>query len=98
VSRPGHRRQGSPTNILAYQHGYNPFVSIVCLISDQQIGLHIEEQVVSAERIMGLATAQNEGNRIAQCIDQSVDFGAQSAAGSSDGLVRPRFFWAPALC
>jgi hypothetical protein len=84
--------------MLVGQHGDNPFIGIICLIGDQQISLHVGEQVIGPDQIMGLAAAQREGDRIAQRINQSMDFGAQSAAGSSDGLVFPRFFWAPALC
>jgi hypothetical protein len=45
-----------------------------------------------------LAAGQGEANRIAECIDQRVDFGAQSAARAADRLVLAGFFWAPALC
>jgi hypothetical protein len=47
---------------------------------------------------MSLTTGQMEANRIAESVDQSMDFGAQSATRPSDRLVRPFFFWAPALC
>jgi hypothetical protein len=45
-----------------------------------------------------LPAGQKEADRVAQRIDESVDFGAQSAPRTTDGLVRPVFFWAPALC
>jgi hypothetical protein len=47
---------------------------------------------------MGLAPGQMETNRIAEGVNQGVDFGAQSATRPSDRLVGPVFFWAPALC
>jgi hypothetical protein len=47
---------------------------------------------------MSLAPAQDESGRIPQRINQSMDFGAQSAAGSADRLVLTGFFFAPALC
>src|SRR5436305_1526674 len=47
---------------------------------------------------MGLPWGQQEGNWIAQGIDQSMDFGAQSAFAAPNRLVLAVFFWAPALC
>jgi hypothetical protein len=47
---------------------------------------------------MDLAAGQMETNRIAEGINQGVDFGAQSAARPPDCLVLAVFFWAPALC
>jgi hypothetical protein len=44
-----------------------------------------------------LARRQHQFDRIAQGIDQSMDFGGQSAAGSADCLLAV-FFRAPALC
>ena len=54
--------------------------------------------MVSPDQIVGLSAAEVEPDRVAERIDQRVDLGAQAAAGSADGLVRARFFWAPALC
>jgi hypothetical protein len=46
---------------------------------------------------MVLPRRQHQGAGIAQGVDERVDFGRQSAAGSPDGL-RAVFFRAPALC
>src|SRR3954453_21443883 len=47
---------------------------------------------------MRLSRRQEEAERIAQGIDQRVDFRAQSASAAPDPLVFAVFFWAPALC
>jgi hypothetical protein len=47
---------------------------------------------------MCLTSCEEEGKRIAQGIDQRMDFGAQSALATPDRLVLAVFFWAPALC
>jgi hypothetical protein len=47
---------------------------------------------------MCLTWRQEEGKRIAQGVDQRMDFGAQSAFARPDRLVFAVFFWAPALC
>jgi hypothetical protein len=76
----------------------DPLIGIERLIGDQGIGLHGWQEVVGAVQIMRLATGQMETDRIAQCIDQRMDLGAQSAARTTDRLVFASFFWAPALC
>jgi hypothetical protein len=47
---------------------------------------------------MGFPAGQMKTNRIAESINQGMDFGAQSAARPPDRLVYAGFFWAPALC
>jgi hypothetical protein len=44
-----------------------------------------------------LARAEHHLDRIAEGVDEHMNLGGQSAAGSTDGL-RAVFFWAPALC
>ena len=50
-----------------------------------------------AGEIAILARAEHHLDRIAEGVDEGVNLGGQSAAGSTDGL-RAVFFWAPALC
>jgi hypothetical protein len=76
----------------------DPLLGIERLIGDQRLGLHRRQQFVGTDEIMFLAAGQGEANRIAERIDQRVDFGAQSAARAADRLVLAGFFWAPALC
>lgn len=45
-------------------------------ICQQRVGFHLRQQHVGALQIMGLACRQEEGERIAQGIDQGMDFGA----------------------
>ena len=54
--------------------------------------------MVGAKQVMGLAAGENKGDRIAERVDQGMDFRAQSSSGSPDGLVFADFFFAPALC
>lgn len=61
------------------------------------IGL-VGQQGVGPVQIMGLAGREQEGQRIAQRIDEGVDPGAQSAPAAPDGFVAAVFFRAPALC
>lgn len=73
-------------------------VSIECLVGDQRIGLHIGQQSVGTDQIMGLAARQMEADRVSKGVDQRVDLRAQSTAGPPDRLVFAGFFLAPALC
>jgi hypothetical protein len=54
--------------------------------------------MIGTDEVVDLAAGQEETNGIAQCIDQRMDFGAQSAPRTADRLVFTDFFWAPALC
>ena len=75
-----------------------PLVGIEGLIGEQHISLHVRQELVSPNQVMCLTTGQMKANRIAERINQGMDFGAQSAARPPDRLVHAGFFLAPALC
>ena len=77
-----------------FQH---PFVRVISLIRNKSGRLHVRQKAIRTNQVMRLASGQMEANRIAERIDQSVDFGAQSTTGSTNGLVFTNFFLAPAL-
>jgi hypothetical protein len=54
--------------------------------------------VIGADKVMGVATGEVKADRIAEGIHHGMDFGAQSAARTPDGLVFTGFLGAPALC
>ena len=66
-------------------------------VGDQSAGIDGFDQRFGTSEIVILARAEHHLDRIAEGIDERVNLGGQSAAGSADGL-RPVFFWAPALC
>src|SRR5271165_3006820 len=72
-------------------------VGVERLVGDQSAGIDGFDERLSASQIVILARAEHHLDRIAEGVDQRVNFGGQSAAGSADGL-RTVFFWAPALC
>lgn len=76
----------------------DPFIGVECLVGDEYTGLHGWQKVIGSDKIMRFAAGQEEADRIAQGIDQGVDFRAQSSARSADRLVFAGFFLAPALC
>ena len=67
------------------------------LVGDQSAGIDGFDERLGASPIVILARAEHHLVRVAEGIDERVNFGGQSAAGSADGL-RAVFFWAPALC
>ena len=67
------------------------------LVGDQSAGIDGFDGRLGASQIVILARAEHHLDRIAEGIDERVNLGGQSAAGSADGL-RAVFFWAPALC
>ena len=72
-------------------------VGVEGLVGDQSAGRDGFDQRFGASEIVILAGAEPHLDRIAKSVDERVNLGRQSAAGSADGL-RAVFFWAPALC
>jgi len=91
----GRDYQGLACRKQGFDHAFVGIESFVC---QQSISLHLRQQRISALQIMCLTWCQEEGKRIAQGVDQRMDFGAQSAFAAPDCLVFAVFFWAPALC
>ena len=67
-------------------------VGIERLIGDQSAGVDGSDQRFGASQIVILARAEHHLDRVAEGIDERVNFGGQSAAGSANGL-RTVFFW-----
>jgi len=76
---------------------FDESVGIEGFVGDQSAWINGFDQRFGAGQIMGLTGAEHNLDRITQGIDKRVDFGAQSASRSANGL-RAVFFWAPALC
>src|SRR5208283_1108011 len=67
------------------------------LVGEQRLEVDVLDQRLGLAEVRGLARRQQKLHRVAERIDQGVDLGGQSAAGSADGLLAV-FFRAPALC
>jgi hypothetical protein len=72
-------------------------ISVVRLVAKQGVRVGAFEQGLRTSQVMGLSRRQHQFDGIAQGINEGVDFGRQSAAGSTDRLLAV-FFCAPALC
>ena len=76
---------------------FDESVGVIRLVANQSRGIGIGEQWLGAGEIVGLSWREHQLDGIAQCIDERVNFGAQSTARSADRLFAV-FFRAPALC
>ena len=72
-------------------------IGVVSLVAKQGGWIGAADQWLRTSQVVGLSRCQHQFDRIAQGIDERVDLGRQSAAGSADRL-RAVFFRAPALC
>ena len=77
--------------------GADEGVGVKGLVGDQSAGIDGFDQRFGTSQIVILARAEHHLDGIAEGVDEHVNLGGQSAAGSADGL-RTVFFWAPALC
>jgi hypothetical protein len=77
--------------------GLDQHVGVVSLVPDQRLRLDIVKQRLRAGQIVSLAWGEHQRDGVAEGIDERMDFGGQSAAGSTDRLFAV-FFRAPALC
>lgn len=72
--------------------------AVISLVGDHGLRLDLGGQFFSLRDIVSLSAGQTDRERIAQGIDDGVDFRRQSAARAADGLIFAPFLSAPALC
>lgn len=76
----------------------NTLVRVIGFIGDDLLCRDLRQEVISAREIMYFSSRQMKPGWVAQRVDRGMDLRAQSASGSSNGLVFTSFFCAPALC
>ena len=77
--------------------GVDKGIGVERLVADQGVGIGAFNERLCAGQIMGLTRREHHLDGVTQSIDEGVDFGGQSTAGSADRLFAV-FFRAPALC
>ena len=70
-------------------------IGVVRLIRQQRLRLQPRQQRVRPGQIMDLTGGQDDLQRVAQSVGQNVEFAAQTAFASADGLIFAGFFWHP---
>lgn len=73
-------------------------VGVITLVGEQGFGLDKRQQRVGLRDVMDLPTREAERQRIAQGVDDHMDFRREPAARAADGLVETPFLRAPAAC
>jgi hypothetical protein len=84
-------------NDVARREGIDERIGIIGLVGNAGLRIDVFQQRLCASEIVRLSRRQHQAMRIAQGVDQGMDFGSQSAARSADRLFAV-FFRAPALC
>ena len=78
--------------------GFDQGIGIIGFVSQERFGVDLTQQRLGLTDVGRLARSKRQSDQIAECIDDGMDLGGQSAAGAADGLILTFFFWAPALC
>lgn len=91
--RWNHRR-----DLRCRQYRQYPVIGVIGLVGQQGVRRQARQQLIGPHQVRGLPSAEHKTRRIAQGVRQGMNLGAQAALAAPDGLVAPRFFWAPALC
>jgi hypothetical protein len=81
----------------AFSEGVDQRIGVIRLVADQGLWIDAVDQRLCTSQVVGLPGCEHQIDGIAQGIDECVDLGGQSTAGSADRL-RAVFFRAPALC
>jgi hypothetical protein len=82
----------------ALLQGLDQGICIIGLVCEKGLGLDRFEQGGGLTEIGCLTRRERRGYGIAESVHDHVDLGCQTASGSTDGLIDPVFFRAPALC
>ena len=73
-------------------------VGVITLVGEQGLRLDKRQQRVGLRDVMDLPTREAERQRIAQGVNDHMDFRREPAARAADGLVETPFLRAPAEC
>jgi hypothetical protein len=76
----------------------DPAIDVIRLVGNQRAGSKVGEEGISPSQVMRLSGGEQEGDGVAERIDQGMDLGAQPAFAAADRLVFAVFLGAPALC
>lgn len=78
--------------------GRDQCVCIIALVGEESFGFDLLDQCVGFLNIVNLAPGQTDRQRVAQRIDDGMDFCREAASRTTYGLVETPFLRAPALC
>jgi hypothetical protein len=76
----------------------NKAASVVAFVGEEGLGPHLGGERFGLVDVVDLPAGETERQRVAQGVDDHMDFGGQAAARAAYGLVEAPFLRAPALC
>ena len=82
----------------AHFEARNETVGVIGFIGEEGFRLHLGGERFSLVDVVDLPACEAKRQRVAQGVDDHVDFGGQTAARAAYGLVEAPFLRAPALC
>lgn len=78
--------------------GFDQLIAVVAFVGRNDSGWNASNQRGALGHIGDLSAGQDQTQRIAQCIDASMNFRRQSTTRSADRLIATVFLGAPAAC
>lgn len=82
----------------AHGQSFDEAVGVVTLVGDEGLRLNFGQQRFGLGDVVSLTAGQADRQRIAERVDDGVDFGRQPAARPPDRFPAAVFLGAPALC
>ena len=73
-------------------------VGVISLVAGQGLRLDKSGKGFGLRNVVDLSGCEAQRQRIAERVDDHMDFRREPAARAPDGLIGTGFFWAPALC
>ena len=73
-------------------------IGVISLIAEQGFGRDKRQQCGGLRDVMDLPTREVERQRIAQGVDDHMDFRREPTTRAANGLIEPPFLRAPAEC
>lgn len=73
-------------------------IGVISFVAEQGFGVDKRQQCVGLRDVMDLPTRKAERQRIAQGVDDHMDFRREPAARAANSLIETPFLRAPAEC
>lgn len=73
-------------------------VGVIAFVGEEGVGPHLGGECFGLVDVVNLSAGEAQRQRIAQSIDDDMNFRSQAAARTAYGLIETPFFRAPALC
>ena len=83
---------------LTHCEARNQAVGVIAFVGENGLGFYLGQELFGLGDVVDLSAGEAQRQRVAQGVDDDMNFGRQTTTRSSYGLVETPFFRAPALC